>query len=56
MPYDNGNDLSPDALRKPALYLSCKKNKIKFEKIACNLNRSNQADETIFRCRGFEAE
>jgi hypothetical protein len=56
MPYDNGNDLPPDSLHKPALCLSCKKNKIKFEEITCNLNRLNQADETTFRCRAFEAE
>jgi len=56
MPCDNGNDLPQNSLHKPALCLSCKKNKIKFEKIACNLNRPNQTDETIFRCRGFEAE
>jgi len=56
MPYDSGNDRAQDSLHKPSLCLSCKKNKIKFEEISCHLNRLNQAGETAFQCRGFEAE
>ncbi len=53
---DDGNELNPDLIPKPALCISCAKdnNGDPEEEILCNLNRLDQQDEDEFRCFAYE--
>jgi len=53
---DDGNELNPDLIPKPALCISCAKdnNSDPEEEILCNLNRLDQQDEQEFRCFACE--
>jgi hypothetical protein len=60
MPYydDDGNELDPESIVKPALCHLCAKNNIEEEfpdeEILCNLTRLDQAGDVEFKCGGFE--
>jgi hypothetical protein len=60
MPYydDDGNELNPESLVKPALCMICAKNTIEEEipdeEILCNLTRLDQIGEKEFKCEDFE--
>ncbi len=47
MPYfdDDANELNPNLIPKPQLYLSCTKNDKQSEELLCNLNRLDQQKE-----------
>jgi hypothetical protein len=53
---DDGNELNPDLISKPALCISCAKdsNGDPEEEALCNLNRLDQQDEPEFRCFAYE--
>lgn len=53
---DDGNELNPDLIPRPALCISCDKNDNgdPEEEILCNLNRLDQQDEPEFRCDAYE--
>ncbi len=53
---DDGNELDPDLVPKPALCISCAKddNGDREEEVLCNLNRLDQQDEPDFKCYAYE--
>ena len=51
---DDGNELNPDLIRKPALCVSCAKDGDPSEEIVCCLNRLDQQDEAEFKCFAYE--
>jgi hypothetical protein len=53
---DDGNELNPDLIPKPALCISCAKDDDpdEEEQILCNLNRLDQQDEPEFECFSYE--
>lgn len=55
MPYfdDDGNELDPSAVPLPRLCTMCENHGIADEKILCDLNRLDQADNADFRCAAF---
>lgn len=55
---DDGNELNPDLIPKPALCLSCAKNDNgdPEEEVLCNLNRLDQQGEDEFRCCIYESK
>jgi hypothetical protein len=55
---DDGNEVNPDLVPKPALCLSCANDGSgdPEEKVLCNLNRLDQQDEEEFQCFAYEAK
>lgn len=53
---DDGTELNPDFVPKPALCVSCAKdnNPDEEETILCNLTRLDQQDEPEFKCFAYE--
>jgi hypothetical protein len=53
---DDGTELNPDLIPKPALCISCAKDDAcdPEEEILCNLNRLDQQDEPEFKCYAYE--
>jgi hypothetical protein len=53
---DDGNEVNPDMIPKPALCVSCTKDDDpdEEEQILCNLTRLDQQDEAEFRCYAYE--
>jgi hypothetical protein len=51
---DDGNEVNPDLIPKPALCISCAKDGDPNEEILCNLNRLDQQDEAEFQCFAYE--
>jgi hypothetical protein len=52
---DDGNEMNPDLVRKPALCVSCAKDEEPGEQqVLCNLNRLDQRDDSEFKCHAFE--
>ena len=51
---DDGNELNPNLISKPALCISCLKNELLSEELLCNLNRLDQKNEVEFKCAAYE--
>jgi hypothetical protein len=51
---DDGNQLNPDLIPKPGLYLTCIKDNDPNEEIPSNLNRLDQRDQDNFVCYAYE--
>jgi hypothetical protein len=53
---DDGNELNPNLIAKPALCVSCAKDGSgdTEEEVLCNLTRLDQDGEFEFRCFGYE--
>jgi hypothetical protein len=53
---DDGNELNPDLIAKPALCVSCAKdgNGDPEEEVLCNLTRLDQDGDSEFQCFGYE--
>lgn len=56
MPYfdDNGNELNPNLIPKPALCVGCRNDDDPSQEIVCNLTRLDQQDEPEFICFACE--
>ncbi|AQQ71176.1 hypothetical protein SMSP2_01542 [Limihaloglobus sulfuriphilus] len=53
---DDGTEINPDLIPKPALCVACKKDGISGkEEILCALTRADQQGEDEFRCDAYEA-
>lgn len=51
---DGGTEINPDLISKPSLCVSCKKDGIASEEIACTLTRADQQGEQKFECFAYE--
>ncbi|AQQ70749.1 hypothetical protein SMSP2_01110 [Limihaloglobus sulfuriphilus] len=52
---DDGTEINPDLIPKPALCVTCKKDGISGEEeILCALTRADQQGEDEFRCYAYE--
>ena len=51
---DDGEELNPDLISKPALCVSCVKDDDPSQEMLCNLNRLDQQDEDDFKCFAYE--
>ena len=52
---DDGTEINPDLGPKPALCVSCKKDRqTGEEEILCNLTRADQQGDGEFRCEAYE--
>ena len=51
---DDGTELNPDLIPKPALCVSCAKDADHSEEMLCNLNRLDQQGEDEFKCDAYE--
>jgi hypothetical protein len=51
---DDGTELNPDLVPKPALCVSCAKDSDPKEEVLCNLNRLDQQGEAEFKCAADE--
>ena len=51
---DNGSEINPELISKPALCLTCKKDNDPQEEILCILTRADQQDEAEFICGAYE--
>lgn len=52
---DDGNEMNPDLIPKPALCVSCVKDEEPGEEMLCNLNRLDQQGETDFKCGAYQS-
>ena len=51
---DEGNEMNPNLVSKPALCISCVKNEDPNQEMLCNLNRLDQQGEADFKCGAYE--
>ncbi|MBL7214599.1 MAG: hypothetical protein ISS71_02850 [Phycisphaerae bacterium] len=51
---DDGTEVNPGLIAKPALCVSCKKDGLRNEEILCDLNRMDQQDSDEFICEAYE--
>ncbi len=51
---DDGNEMNPDLVPKPALCVSCAKDEDPSEEILCTLNRLDQQGEDDFQCYAYQ--
>jgi hypothetical protein len=51
---DDGNELNPALVPKPALCVSCVKDDDPGEEILCTLNRLDQQDDPDFQCYAYQ--
>jgi len=51
---DDGTELNPDLIPKPALCVSCAKDGDPNEEVLCSLNRLDQQGEAEFMCFAYE--
>jgi hypothetical protein len=51
---DDGTELNPDLVPRPALCVSCVKDDDPNEEMLCTLNRLDQQDEPEFKCFAYE--
>ena len=53
---DDGTEINPDLIPKPALCSTCRNDSDPTEEIVCNLIRADQQDEEDFHCDAYEAK
>jgi hypothetical protein len=51
---DDGNEMNPDLIPKPALCVSCVKDEDPSEEMLCSLNRLDQQGDADFRCEAYQ--
>jgi hypothetical protein len=51
---DDGSEVNPDLVSKPALCVACKKDGMREEEVLCTLTRIDQQGEGVFECDAFE--
>lgn len=51
---DDGTEINPDLIKKPALCVTCKKDDDPSEEILCTLNRADQRGEKSFHCEAYQ--
>jgi len=56
MPYfdDDGNELNPNLIPKPARCVGCRNDEDPGQEIVCNLTRLDQREESEFVCFAYE--
>ena len=53
---DDGTEINPDLIVKPALCVSCRKDDRSTEEVLCILTRADQEGEEEFKCFAFESK
>ena len=53
---DDGTEVNPDLLPKPAICVSCRKDGLPDEEILCDLTRMDQRDQADFHCEAYEPD
>ncbi len=51
---DDGTAINSDLIKKPGLYVTCRKDDDPQEEILCTVTRVDQQDEQQFQCDAFE--
>lgn len=53
---DDGNEINPDLVSKPALCVTCKHDEDPNQEILCMLNRMDQQGSEEFKCEAYESK